>query len=391
MINGWLVPGGIYLALASGAGNPIRCHESSCEFSALYAVISVFLFLIALIIWKSIRLVAPQLILGIGFLMVFAVIGYFSPLPYFVGSKAWGGLFASGFIIFFMAHLVLHVGTSGLALGLVRVIFFAFIITFLFKASVGGIMDRDTPYLLNGPIIFGWLMGLGGLCAAYLYFFERKLMMLFFCIVLSIGVFWSGSKGPIIAYAISMFFLYFFVGGFAFAKLKIVLVIIFLVVLLGVWFLDFQNFLSASRFGLLVDIYENGINYSEGSVGVRLAAVKFAFSLFQESPFLGIGPGGFAEYDSILMYPHNIHLEILLEYGLLVFLPYIFLVGFGLLNGSILIRSLVLFFVICMSFSGDFSYFRYLLPFLLLSIMSIRLRAMGAGCAKNLTFLRSSR
>ena len=69
------------------------------------------------------------------------------------------------------------------------------------------------------------------------------------------------------------------------------------------------------------------------------------------------------------MYPHNVHLEVLLEYGLMVFAVYAALLVYSVIHGNPLIRSIIIFFVICMSFSGDVSYLRYLIPFLFLNIL----------------------
>lgn len=381
LLNNWVVPGAIYVALASGAGNPIRCHESSCDFSAAYLAITAALFFIAPFIQGCGRVVPQLIVLGFG-LLIFGVIGYASPMPEFVYSKAWGGFLASGFVLFFMVHLLLQVGLRGLALGLARIMFLVLGATFLFKVAVGGVMDRDIPYLLNGPIVFGWLMGMGALCALYLFILERGLVNALGSICLSLGVLWSGSKGPILAYALSTIFLYIAVGGFTFAKLRLITVL-GLTAVAAILLVDPADSLSESRFGLLVDIYENGINYSEGSVGVRLAAQESAVGLIQENPMTGIGPGGFAEHDPLLMYPHNVHLEVLLEYGLFIFTAYALFMMHGVARGNPLIRSIVLFFVISMSFSGDLSYLRYLLPFLLLSTLRLPQRSNVPKKLKN--------
>jgi hypothetical protein len=291
-------------------------------------------------------------------------------MPEFVYTKAWGGGLASGFVFIFMVHLILHLGMRGLALGLTRIMFLVLVVTALFKASVGGVMDRDIPYLLNGPIVFGWLMGLGALCSVYVLTLERSLFNALICICLSLGVLLSGSKGPILSFAFSAIFLYFTVGGFTFTKLRLIAGL-GLLAIAAIFLSDSANSLSESRFGLLVDIYDNGINYSEGSVGVRLAAHESAVGLIQENIMTGIGPGRFAEHDPMLMYPHNVHLEVLLEYGLVIFTVYALFIIFGITQGDPLIRSIVLFFVICMSFSGDVSYLRYLLPFLLLHTLRL--------------------
>ncbi|HQW57619.1 MAG TPA: O-antigen ligase family protein [Gammaproteobacteria bacterium] len=364
VFNKWIVPGAIYVALASGAGNPIRCHESSCDSSAAYLTITALLVLIIPFVRGSGRVLLQLIVLGFGFLIL-SVIGYASQMPLFVYSKAWGAFLASGFIVIYMVHLLLHGGVMGFAQGLARIMFMVLSLTLLFKASQGGVMDRDVSYLLNGPIVFGWLMGIGALCSVYIFIIKRELIYSLIAICLSLGVLWSGSKGPIFAYFLSAIFLCIVIEGFAFGKLKRIWIFLAAAVI-AIFLVISVEYFSDSRLGLLLNIYENGIDYSEGSVGVRLAAYESSVELILENLLNGIGSGGFAKYQPDLMYPHNLHLEILLEYGLIIFAAYAALLFYGVVNGNPLFRSIIVFVAICISFSGDVSYLRYLLPFLVM-------------------------
>lgn len=374
LFNKWIVPGAMYVALASGAGNPIRCNESSCDYSATYLAITAALVLITPLIRGSGRVV-PQLIV-LGFcLLILGVIGYSSTMPEFVYSKAWGGFLASGIVLLYVVHLRLNVGFRGLAAGLARIMFVVLCATFLFKAWQRGIMDRDIPYLLNGPIVFGWLMGIGALCAVYVFILKRGLINALIAACLSLGVLWSGSKGPILAYVTSIIFLYLAEGGVTLPKLWRIS-ILGLVAVTFLLLVPTDSF-SDSRVGLLVEIYEDGINYSEGSVGVRLASYENAAALISDHPMMGIGSGAFAKYEPELMYPHNVHLEVFLEYGLVIFAAYTLFLLYGLVNGNPLVRSIIIFVAICMSFSGDVSYLRYLLPFLLLQTLHLHRKSVA--------------
>ena len=364
--NKWIVPGGIYVALSSGAGNPIRCDESLCEVSEEYFAFMAILLLITPFIRVNRSVLFPIIILIFGFLIL-GVIGYASSMPLFVFSKAWGAFMASGFAFIFMHHLIQHTGLSGLAQGFVRIMLTVLGLTLLFKAAQGGLMDRGVLFILNGPIVFGWLMGVGALCSIYILSLKRNLINFLIVIGLSLAVIWSGSKGPIIAYFLSAIFMYVYNGGFRVGKVIQVWLFSILVVLVIIQTGVIEEILE-SRIGTLFDVFNNGIDYSEGSVGVRLASYQTSLELISENLFSGIGSGVFAEYEPKLMYPHNVHLEILLEYGLVIFVFYALLLIRGVVYGSLLIRSVIIFFVICMSFSGDVSMLRYLLPFLLINI-----------------------
>ena len=361
------MPSAIYASLASGAGNPIRCHESSCDISLAYLAITVILILVTSFIRVKGLVLLQLILLSFGFLIL-AMIGYTSYIPLFVYSKAWGAFIASGFALLFMVYHIQYEGYVGLAHGFVRIMLMVLGLTFLFKAAQSGLMDRDVPYLLNGPIVFGWLMGIGALSSVYILILERSLINLLIAISLFLAVIWSGSKGPILAYLLSAIFMYVVIGGFRFGRLMQICIFLTVVTIAVILSVSTEKMLD-SRLGLLFDIYMNGVDYSEGSVGVRLASYESSLQLISENLFSGIGPGAFAKYEPELMYPHNVHLEVLLESGLMVFAVYAALVVYGVIHGNPLIRSIIIFFVICMSFSGDVSYLRYLMPFLLLNIL----------------------
>ena len=80
VLNKWIVPSAIYAALASGAGNPIRCQESSCDISVAYLVMTVLLILITPFIRVRGRVLLQLIVLSFGFLIL-GMIGYTSSIP----------------------------------------------------------------------------------------------------------------------------------------------------------------------------------------------------------------------------------------------------------------------------------------------------------------------
>lgn len=360
----WVIPASIYISLASGAGNPIRCHESVCNFVAANLLITLSLAFVVFMLRAASVSVFPQLIgLLIGMVCV-GILSIGTQFPQFVLSKIWGGGLASGFLLVLISSICLYGGIKELARGISRITIFVMLFTLLYKVSNNALFNRDV-YVINGPIVFGWIMGLGALCSAFIYLQGNRKTDFFVLNLLSIGVFWSGSKGPITAYVISLLLLLISYRGFSLAKM-LALLFISIGLASALFAPNFDEMLRGTRFDVILNAFDNDIDYSEGSVGVRFEALELSSSLLGEYFLKGVGPGNFAVFNPILMYPHNVHVEILLEYGILVFALYSFLIVYALATQSVLIRSVILFFLICLSFSGDVSYLRFLLPFLLI-------------------------
>lgn len=226
-------------------------------------------------------------------------------------------------------------------------------------------MDRDVSYLLNGPIVFGWLMGIGGLCAFFVAMKTRSATDWLQVAGLGFGVLMSDSKGPIIAFVLCAAFYYVSILGVG-AMRRAAKVVCGAFVLAVVGCLAGEGeLLSGTRLGLLFEVVSEGTNASEGSVGVRAAAFEQALELALDL-LHRYRTGGVCCPHPALMYPHNVHLEVLLEYGLLPFVAYGGLIAAAMYMANASIRTLILFVVICLSFSGDVSYLRFLLPLLFL-------------------------
>ncbi len=361
----WVAPVAIYIALVSGAGNPIRCSESVCEVQIGLSMLMVFLMVPALLLIKY----SPRIILQVILLLLSAwclALSGNSELPEFVWSKSWGGLLASAIILIYMSHVVLYYGHIALARGLAVILFVVLLATLLFKIWHNGLLDRDLAYIANGPIVFGWLMGIGGLAAAYTYLKTQRMSSLLLWGSLSVGVLWSVSKGPILAYLISCAYLM-----LMFARYCLLLKCI-LIFGAALKIIEFDE----TRFMLVATLMESEIDYSEGSVGARLASYETAWQLIRSNYLVGIGAGNFAIYEPLLMYPHNVHLEILLEYGIFAFFIYLILLCRAIFFGESWVRAISIFMTISMLFSGDVSYIRYILPFLLLgTTISLKMSA----------------
>ena len=371
-ISGIVVPVSLFIALATGGGNPFRCYEGSCHYFPSYLVIT-FVLVAGALLTKHLSAFKGMLISILLICTGLLLYSIDSPFPQFVYQKAFGGGVSSALVLIFAGHLLRSKGANGLAIGIANGFAVFLCVTVIFKLQQG-FFDRDIPYLFNGPIVFGWLMGVGGICSFYMAVQLPVTRWIGMTVAFTLAVLWSGSKGPILGFLLVLFLIFL-------SSARDPVRVIMRAALLGIVgyalieLLDFRSLLDSTRFDVVVEISDSGINYDEGSVGVRADAFMQALQIVVDNFPLGIGPGNFAIYNPLLMYPHNVHLEILLEYGAIPFMIYLVFVVFAMIRGDVLLRSIAIFIAICLSFSGDVSYMRFLLPFLLLCMIRYQ-RAM---------------
>lgn len=358
-----------YIALASGGGNPIRCYYTGCyyEFANLGIVVLMIASLMVLRVkLKSIRIIILLILLGAMQVMS----GILNDQGEFALVKAWGGFGGTVFALLALQYIG-DESDSVLASRVVsRFILLVLFVTVLYKAYLGELWNREVLYLVNGPIVFGWIMGIGCIYAASACT-EKSAKHSDWLVLgfLLLGILWSESKGPILAmiFAISVLFIHksdTLVKGIIRVGSVVAPIVIVVSLLLSI--VDVEE----TRLMTLVDMYYEGINADEGSVGARTYLIDLAIDIVNQNILFGIGAGGFANYEPELMYPHNIHLEVLIEYGIFVFFVYLMVVLYGVYVGNPLYKALIIFTGICISFSGDFAYARFILPFVFYSIIS---------------------
>jgi O-antigen ligase len=90
-----------------------------------------------------------------------------------------------------------------------------------------------------------------------------------------------------------------------------------------------------------------------------------AWNIFLNNFFIGVGPTNWitnSEYGELL-YPHNLILEILSEIGILGAILFAISIVWIWRDTSEFGKLTIIFFIICSSFSGDFSYLRMVMGF----------------------------
>ncbi len=98
---------------------------------------------------------------------------------------------------------------------------------------------------------------------------------------------------------------------------------------------------------------------NDSAIGARLEAYKTGLEKFEESPIIGLGFGGFKSKNNIditalINYPHNLFIEVLVEFGIIGFILFSFLV-YLILKHSYKISFEVFLFFLFMMWLGLFS------------------------------------
>lgn len=184
-----------------------------------------------------------------------------------------------------------------------------------------GFFDRETRFLLNGPIVFGRIMGIAVVVGVFVLrgWTRTALCFAFFCAVI-----WTGSKGPVL----SLFFVA-AVGALLSRRWKsaaLVVASLVTVIFLSTRFED--SFADVPLVGRemrgisgLLALMDSSRDWgaNEGSIGTRQSMWIASTDVIATKPF-GVGMGDWATvvHQRAFDYPHNIVLEILSESGVLL-------------------------------------------------------------------------
>lgn len=255
-------------------------------------------------------------------------------------------------------------------------------ITFLYKFFLG-FWDRSIKFFMNGPIVFGWIMGCGTLLSLILgnNFKQYKV----FSFLFFLAVIWSQSKGAFVATFLGIMLFYYYKVNFS-HKLVFLFVCIISIILLKSFSYELNVYFADSRFSAFFRILNGELGqYDYGSIGVRQEMFIEGVKLFLNNFTFGIGLGNYY-YVSIygFNYPHNAHLEVFIECGVMIGLVYILYVLGSIFFATKSVRIFILFFIVVSSFSGDISYLRYLLILSTLSYI-YKLELVNNNKVKSLT------
>jgi hypothetical protein len=231
-----------------------------------------------------------------------------------------------------------------------------------------GFFDRQVLFLMNGPIVFGRLMGI----AAILSLLALRGMARYAAFaVFSLAVLWTMSKGPLLALMVVTIVSAFWLlkGSERWWFLSSVLLVVALVA--GFAWETIANF-DWGRLAVLWQLLSSGLQYASAdpeSFGVRYIIYVTTFEQIFTHP-LGAGLGSWSTTvpeNFALDYPHNLVLELWSECGLVLgtigLIPFVLFLA----PGHPALRGAGLFLFVAQMVSGDLLDARYLLCFSLLA------------------------
>lgn len=243
---------------------------------------------------------------------------------------------------------------------IVHIGFGILILTILYKIQFG-FWQRDVRFFLNGPITFSWMMGLYCLLSVNIYQHTKKWIYLVLAIVYCIAILWTQSKGGLLATVVALVFYFTYTS-----KLYIKIPILSLFGLIFIFNSYILNLLAdlteGTRFSAIIRLLNNNVGAEDsGSITIRQNMISEAIQFFLDNPLMGIGISNYQFKTNYgLAYPHNAHLEILLEFGFFIGLIYILFLISGFLKAPTIFKSVLILFALGASFSGDITYLRFL-------------------------------
>lgn len=346
----------LYLALAIGkfaapsliGGQPSYLH--TVGFAAAFLLLFIRPATLA-VLARTVGLLFP-------FLVVLAVSAFFTEDWAYAQKKLDSAFLVTPLISVAAAELVARNGIAR-ALKLFLLVALAFLaMTILYKLQ-SGLFDRQSRFFLNGPIVFGWLMGLNCLLSLHLYLSERRAAhWLAAAAAFALAVLWTASKGPLLALGLALVFL-------LASRMSRRSVMALTVLPAAAYFLAPRLLpeTALERLAALDRLFSGQTTGADaGSIGARTDAFGDAIATFVERPLFGVGLGNFQFSSGTgLLYPHSIVPESLAEMGLAGAVALIFTGTRILISTSALGRLVLVYFAVALSFSGDLSYIHLLL------------------------------
>ena len=204
-------------------------------------------------------------------------------------------------------------------------------------------------------------MGLYCLLSINIYRYKKQTIYLALSIIYFVAILWTQSKGGLLATTAALIF-YFTNKSKYYIKIPI-LTSFGLIFIFKNYFVSLLTELTiGTRFSAIARLLNNDVGAEDsGSITIRQNMTSEAIQLFLDNPLMGIGISNYQFKTNYgLAYPHNAHLEIMLEFGLFIGLLYVLFLIAGFIKAPIVFRSAFILFGIGSSFSGDITYLRFL-------------------------------
>ena len=349
----YLLVGMLYVALATGVILPIQ-NEGGIFYAhtILILILSAFFMLgrrTASALSRSFLTILPIVLLLAISLMISG------PNEFAVG-KIEGVVLSTLFCALIYVKLSEYIDDVAIIRHFVFVSLAILIITLIYRVYFG-FQSRDDRFFLNGPIVFGWIMGFNALLSYFLYQNGKDWKFLFLSVIFIGAMLLTGSKGPIVAavFAVAMLSLR------RINRLSTWLFVVFgaLTIFASSSFVSQDNL---ERLSALERLWLGETSEADyGSVGTRYDAWLDSVDMFLENPIFGVGLGNWNDHAiNKIDYPHNFIMEIMSETGVVGLFVFAIFFIYIVKESNIVGRVTVFYFMICLSFSGDMSYYRFM-------------------------------
>lgn len=349
------IPVFVYILLATATILPLTV------FGLTIAVHSAFIAVLLLALGRS-KVFQSSIVRSCMYLfpvfMIYALSSFRTGDPALMAERLEGAFLATAIVAPMTSLYFVKYGQARFRMAFIKTALVILAVTVLYKLTFG-FFDRGVRFFINGPIVFGWLMGFAAITSIWLYLNkEGGKKNLFIALLFLIAVAWTESKGPFIASFAAISFL-------VLVKMRHRRAFITLVIIASGVLIFVKNVPESAlyRFQEINHIMNRTIFSSDsGSIGIRQRMWSDAVDVFNKNPVFGVGVGNWQFHSDFgyYVYPHNMLIELASETGILgagvVFSFLLFL----FFRSSIWLKTTMLYFLICTSFSGDFSYFQFI-------------------------------
>lgn len=347
------------------------------DFSLSGVPIPPIIFLAGLVVVVGIpsfrAFIAPTLLLLVP-LCVVGIMLFISTRPDYGAFKFFNLLAVTIIVVPLLSNAAERVGFEAVARIIVLILSVLLAGAVVYKLKYG-FFDRQVLFLMNGPIVFGRLMGIGALLSLLTL---RGTPRYVGFAVFSLAVLWTMSKGPLLALIFTTIVSAFWLlkGSERWWFLSSVLLAIAMV---GIFAWETIASYDWGRLAILWQLLTSGLQYASAdpeSLGARYVIYLTTLEQIFAHP-LGVGLGSWSTIvpeNYALDYPHNLVLELWSECGLVLgtigLIPFVLFLA----PGHSAMRGAGLFLFMAQMVSGDLLDARFLLCFSLLAYIQYQQR-----------------
>ncbi|EKF73294.1 O-antigen polymerase [Alcanivorax hongdengensis A-11-3] len=346
----------VYLGLATGSVFPVGDDALFVVFIAFIYFFSMLLAVQGLGVFARFR---DYFFLCVPVSFCLLVSLFRAEEPGYAIEKIEGAILITLIVGPLLSFLMGRIGKDGAIFVFLIVALMFLFLTVLYKAKFG-FFDRSVRYFINGPIVYGWIMGYCAVLAIYLLNEGHNKKVLYPVLIAFVfAMLWTKSKGPVVAFSAV-----FLVVSYKWLRIKDLAVIAAAFALFSYLYSgDIADYFS--RFSVFSRLIKGDVSEADaGSISARLEMLDVSLRIFMEYPVWGVGIGNWKHFSEMeYWYPHNIFFEILSEMGIVGLGVFLTVILYLFVRGGWLSKISIIYFVLCSSFSGDLSYLRFLLVF----------------------------